>query len=303
MEQGATIYLVDELVSSVDLAIERFNSVLSKALKSHFEIKVRKINEIETDIDIAIISTSSQVRAKVTQELLVNNKVQYILFEKFLFQNRKDYSEIQIILKQKKVKAWVNQWMSSSVAFNEMAAWVGDGLKEISVDGKGWGLACNSVHFLDFLDSISGREGLKINKIDINNECFESKRSGFFELTGGISIQSARGIILNLSSKGIDSDNVIHIKMDGGNKCLEATLSIGEINCVFHAEDDEVSIKKYTLPMQSRITGGIVENICQNDTCTLPTYDQSIKHHLILFDCFSDVFKGNLGLADNCPIT
>ena len=120
MEQGATIYLVDELVSSVDLAIERFNSVLSKALKSHFEIKVRKINEIETDIDIAIISTSSSNRAKATKVLLGYNKVKYILFEKFLFQNRKDYSEIQILLDKHSIKAWTNEWMCSTLAFQKI---------------------------------------------------------------------------------------------------------------------------------------------------------------------------------------
>jgi hypothetical protein len=98
-------------------------------------------------------------------------------------------------------------------------------------------------------------------------------------------------------------DNVLNIKMSGKNKRLEATYSPGEMNCVFYIGQAEACIKKYTIPMQSQTTASIVKNIIQNGTCTLPTYEQSTKHHLVLFDCFKDVFKENLGLSNNCPIT
>jgi hypothetical protein len=303
IKEGAMIYLVDNSSESIDISKERFEQVVIKEERENFKIKVRRINEIESDIDIAIIATHSLSRAKVTKELILNNRVKYIIFEKFLFQNRKDYSEIQSLLEQNRVKSWVNQWVSSSLAFNDMANWIGSSLKEINVDGKNWGLACNSVHFLDFLDSISGRDHLEIKNIDIDKKIFASKRSGYFELSGKISIQSANGIMLNLSSKGMNSDNVIKIKMIGENKRLEATLSQGEMNCVFYTGQAEVCIKKYTIPMQSQTTASIVKNISQNGTCTLPTYEQSIKHHLVLFDCFKDVFRENLGLSNNCPIT
>ena len=303
IKEGAIIYLVDNSTQSIDISKERFEQVVNKEDRKNFKIKVRRINEIESDIDVAIIATSSLNRAMLTKELIEHNNIKYIIFEKFLFQNRSDYSEIQSLLKENGIKAWVNQWMSSSDAFQEMANWFDRNLKEIIIDGKNWGMACNSVHFLDYLDSLSGRTDLNIQASDVDKKVLKSKRPGYYELTGTIAIQSNNGVKLILSSSNLKTDGVIHIKMSGGNKRLEATLSIDEISCNFYDGDSKKSFKRYTLPMQSKTTGDTVQNIFKNGVCSLPTYEQSVKHHLILFDCFDNVFMETLQLNSKCPIT
>lgn len=303
LNESAVIYLVDNLAKSIEVAKERFNEVVNIGKVDQFEVKVRNIAEIEDDIDVAIIATSSLNRAQITKELVLYNKVKYIVFEKFLFQKRTDYTEIQSLLKRNGIKAWTNQWMSSSRVLQEMNSWFENNLKEIIIEGKNWGMACNSVHFLDYLDSVSGRENLIIQMCNIDSKILDSKRSGYFELTGVMTIQSESGIKLTLSSSNQETDGIINIKMFGGKKRLEATLSIGEIRCNYYEGDSEKHSKKYTLPLQSQTTGDTVQNISKNATCSLPSYEQSVKHHLILFDCFEKVFKKGLRLDNVCPIT
>lgn len=61
--------------------------------------------------------------------------------------------------------------------------------------------------------------------------------------------------------------------------------------------------KEYAIELQSERTGAIVEAISNNGSCALPTYAQSVKQHLVIFDCFQSVFKKQLRLSNTCPIT
>ena len=294
---------MDNSPQSIKIAKERFEEAVNKDEREKFEIKVREIDKIECDVDFAIISSNSLNRAELTKKLLSCTIVKYIIFEKFLFQRRSDYSDIHNILKEKKIKAWVNQWMSSSKAFKEMAESFGDDLQEIKIGGKNWGMACNAVHFVDYLDGISGRKGLSLKECSIDNGVIESKRDGYFELTGSVIIQSDDGVELTMSSARLETDGVINIQMIGTDKSLEAVLSIGVVKCNYYDNIHGNTSKEYILPMQSHTTGSIVEDIYDNGHCSLPTYEQSVKQHLVLFDCLESVFKKELKLSNTCPIT
>ena len=303
IQNGAMIYLVDSSPRLISTAIERFEEVVLKSNRDNFKINVREINKIRCDIDIAIISTTSKSRAILTKKLISNNRVKYIIFEKFLFQDKKDFKDIQNLLKLKKIKSWVNQWMSSSFAFNEMKDWFGSDLREIKVDGKNWDICCNSVHYLEYLDFISLRKGLTISDYSFDNKILKSKRPGYFELTGMVTIQSKCGVKMTLISHNLENDNIVNIHMLGKGKALDAIFSGSTIKCTYISEFSRKVIKEYDIPLQSDITGDIVEQIFYNGSCSLPTYDESMKQHLKLFDCFKGVFEQQLEVIDRCAIT
>jgi hypothetical protein len=306
INEGATIYLVDTSTQSIQTSRERFEEVINYNESSKFEIKVCDIDQIDIDIDIAIIATSSLNRASLTEKLLSCVTVKNIIFEKFLFQNRFEYTNIKNLLKEQKVKAWVNQWMSSSIAFVEMAKWFGKDLQEIKVEGKNWGLACNSVHFVEYLDSISNRQKLTVRESNLDNKVIKSKRPGYFELTGSVTIQSESGILLNLAcvhDKNAGNEKQIYIRMKSKKRHLEASLSNGVLKCDYYDDFYGSSFKEYVLPMQSQATGSIVETILSKNSCILPTYEHSMRQHLVLFDCFEGVFSKQLKLNGTCPIT
>jgi len=268
-----------------------------------FQINLRDIDNIECDIDIAIISSTALSRAMLTKTLLSNTKVKNIIFEKFLFQNRADYKEIQDLLKFKKINAWVNQWMSSSLAFNEMNNWFGNDLQEIKIDGRNWGMCCNSVHYLEYFDYISSRQGLLISNSNIDSKVLNSKRNNYFELTGTLTVKSKSGMKMILTSQNLKNDGVVNISMRGKSKTLDASFSGNTIKCKYYDELAGENCKQYEIPFHSQTTGNIVEEIFYNESCSLPTFNQSVRQHLILFDCFKIIFKQQLQLINKCPIT
>jgi hypothetical protein len=303
IKEDATIFLVDSNNQSIDTAKKRFKQVLVPSISGKFIVKVREIDKIQSNIDFAIISTTSSNRAAITRSLLSSSRVKYIIFEKFLFSDRQDYKNIQDLLKAKKVEAWVNQWMSSSNAFQEMNNWVGDDLQEISVSGENWGMACNSVHFIEYFDVITGGKDLKLVDCNIDSKILESKRLGYFELTGSITIESESGVKMNISCDFAKNIGFQKIQMIAGSKSLEATLVDQNFKCNYYDALNGNSFKEQVIPYQSEMTGSILEGIYLNESCSLPTYEQSIKHHLLLFDCFQNVFKKQLNLNNICPIT
>mgnify|MGYP006093042417 CR=1 FL=1 len=303
MKQGAIFYLVDSSNQSIETSKKRFKEAVTQNDKSKFEIKVRKIDKIECDLDFAIISSTSSSRAMLTERLLSCTKVKYIIFEKFLFQNKNDYRNIQNLLKEKKVKAWVNQWMSSSIPFKEMAEWFGPDLEEITIVGQNWGMGCNSVHYLEYLDEISGRRGLTVTESNLDSKVIESKRPGYYELTGSVTIKSETGIKMTLVSENLETDGIVNFQMTGKSKGLEATLSNEILKCNYDNKLSGKTSKEYTIQLQSEKTGDIVEGISNDGSCALPTYGQSMKQHLMIFDCFQSVFKKQFKLSNTCPIT
>lgn len=303
IENGAVIFLVDPLAKNIQRSQKRFIEVLPQDQRHKFQINLREIDNIGSDIDIAIISSTASSRSMLTKKLLSHTKVKYIIFEKFLFQNRADYKEIQDLLKFKKIKAWVNQWMSSSFAFNEMNNWFGNDLQEIKIDGRNWGMCCNSVHYLEYFDYISSRQGLIISNSNIDSKVLKSKRNDYFELTGIVTVKSKSGMKMTLTSQNLKTDGIINIRMLGKNKTLDASFSGNTIICKYYDELAGENCKQYEIPMQSQLTGNIVEKIFYNESCSLPTFDQSVRQHLLIFDCFKIAFKQQLQLINKCPIT
>ena len=297
---GANIYLVDVSAQSIDTALRRFHE---RNMGDKFSLQVRLINQIDVDIDCAIISTDSSARSFVTNQLLRHTNVKNIIFEKFLFQTKSEYELVSNLLKENNVNAWVNQWMSSQPAFSEMFKWFNGDLQSIDISGIQWGLGGNSVHFIDYFHSISNRNKLKLISADLDKNIVKNKRSGYLELTGSLLIENNKGLRLSLDSQRGSNDGLINIFMQGKSKKLHAKLTSGLLKCIFTNELHESIEAEHIIPLQSEMTGKIVDSICVNNKCSLPTYEESVIHHMLIFDIFYKAFKNNLDNIPFCPIT
>ena len=58
--------------------------------------------------EICIISTNADKRAEVTIDLLDTCSLNYLVFEKVVFQKKQDFKMISNIFKKKNINAWVN---------------------------------------------------------------------------------------------------------------------------------------------------------------------------------------------------
>ena len=151
-----------------------------------------------------------------------------------------------------------------------------------SVKGGNWGLACNSIHFLDLFSWMSGDKIEGINTDNLENNWFESKRKGFWEVNGSLEI-----IFSNGSTSYIQSSNTkdkVEIEISNGlvwNICEEDGVA---------KRNDSFTLNG-NMEYQSNMTTSIVDSVIENRKCNLPSLTESSHIHKIFLKAMLDHWK------------
>ena len=144
---------------------------------------------------------------------------------------------------------------------------------KVYVGNNDWGLACNSIHFLDLVSWWSDEKLVSVDTSCLDMTWFESKRPGFFEITGILKAKYSCGSELILESRTNGEKVLIHVKN------LEGQWIIDEKNGI------ATRPKGKTIPgrieNQSEMTARLVESILKNGQCDLPSFEQSSQTHRI----------------------
>src|ERR1051326_5817460 len=100
LQIAVELFAVDPSEISLQTAQARWNEVggLTKGVKF-----LDRIEQLPTAIDLAIIATGSAMRRLVIDQLTDYCAVRYMILEKFLFQQEKDFTEVSELLNRKKV--------------------------------------------------------------------------------------------------------------------------------------------------------------------------------------------------------
>jgi len=93
-----SITVFDPSAESLSTARQRYDQIPSSL--NHEINFLQTMEDLPKNIDLAIIATSSNVRRKVTEELLKNSTVKYLILEKILFQKAQDYKAIKKQIKK-----------------------------------------------------------------------------------------------------------------------------------------------------------------------------------------------------------
>ena len=298
------------LIDVVDLGLEQLNLAKERFEQIPEHVKIHSVNyrsslkEAFLDIDVCIIATTADVRCAITKEVLNTKKVKNIIFEKVLFQSLNDYDEVEQLLGDKGVKAWVNCPRRMYPFYHEVKEYFQEGERiSYHLNGGNWGLACNSIHFVDHMAFYSGMNDFEIDTTGLYDKIYESKRKGFVEFFGTLKLNYNNG-----------SELVLHSHMDSsapsvlsilGEKChvvaCEASgkaFISSEINAWKWEENNII------IPFQSELTHLAVAEILSKGHCCLTKYSDSAKLH-------KPLIKGLLKhielicnrKIDNCPIT
>ena len=79
-----------------------------------------KIEDVSNNIDICLIATTANVRKKVILELVSKKNVKFMILEKVVFQNEKDFDEILKLFEEKNIKSWVNCHLRAQPIYKEL---------------------------------------------------------------------------------------------------------------------------------------------------------------------------------------
>ena len=203
-------------------------------------------------------------------------------------------------------KVWVNQWLTSSYAFNKVYGMFKDSHSlKMHVYGNDWGMGCNSVHFIDFFDLLTGYQDLEVSNIELEDGYLESKRDGYVEFAGQISIESKNKSVLMLDAT-----------LNGGD-CKETRIDISDIDstckmklfadrleCEISSHDSGSKMETYRVLFQSEVTHTLIHDLVINDSCSLPAYERSFYHHRLIFPVFLTHLQDRCEWkGDHCPVT
>ena len=297
------IYIIDPSKESLNIAKERYDSLeLTDNNNVSYMNSIVDIN-IESNIDLVIIATSSNVRSFVTIELLKKFTVNTIIFEKILFQKKDDYFTIKRLLDINNVKAYVNCPMRMMSFYKDIKPLFKGTKFKYLVSGSQFGLVTNLIHFLDHISFLNEDSEYKANADFLDKEIIKSKRDGFYELNGSFQVDFKNGTqgFFNCNSTG---NAPIIVQAFNSKVHFISKESEGKV-LISKAENDwKWEVITFNIPFQSQLTTILVESLFDNNTCLLPTYEESMKIHLPYLDSLLNFVNDNDELKfDHYPFT
>src|SRR3989344_7830450 len=192
------ITVVDPSEQSLAVAKQRYEEMPQGKCRH----TIKYIQKIHTswNIDLVIIATTSDMRAKAIKDVLRNNKVRYFVLEKILFDKKSDYQAVEKIFTKLKIKAWVNCPRRVRPIFKKIKKELTGRVISLRGTGSQWGLACNTVQFLDLVSYLTGDNDYAVDTHRLDKKILQSKRRGFLEISGTLCANFKNGSYCELTS-------------------------------------------------------------------------------------------------------
>lgn len=296
------IEVVDPSPVSLDAARQRFAemppnpAVLSVNYHSSIEA-------LPSTLDYVVVATTADVRLSVLQALLTDRNVRAVLLEKVLFQCQGDYAVAKALLATHKVQAWVNCPRRSFPIYGLIQDFFADEpLKYFQVMGGGWGLGCNSIHFIDLLGMLTGNLPTDISTVDLDKVLVPSKRKNFMEFTGSLfgRFGDTRFEITSLA----ESSARLLLTLRSESRTCVVDEAAGRAFFFDVKRQTQWEHRDFEVPFLSNLSTSIATQILTEGTSEVATFEQSTAYHLPLLAALGAHAAQTQGTpADFCPVT
>lgn len=298
------LYVVDPNDQSLHNAQKLANEVNSNSNIKSIKFSKELPKDID-EIDLCIISTSSDIRLNVLKQLISNISVENIILEKVLFQSVEELDESKRIISENKINCWVNCFRREEKCWKEMKEYfLGNSNMKLYYGKSDWSMCCNSIHILDLAVWLFNDKIKFIENSYLDNTIYESKRQGFIELTGILKGELENGGSFKLESTyGIPQEKV-EFEIISDTRKLKVNES-EEKAILYRKENNWIPEEyKFHIPFQSEKTQKIVKKILETKQCDLTTLNESIEIHKPLLHSFIDhLNKISDSKYTYCPIT
>jgi hypothetical protein len=290
------IYVLDASTESLGICEQRYKEIPENDRIGKI-VFTTQWDEIPAPIDIAIVATGSKPRCTIIHELVEKHQCRTLILEKFLFPKMCDYDDISGLFQKNNVQAWVNCSRRYFACYQKLREiLVEDGPLTFILEGKNWGLCCNSIHQIDLFAYLSGAKQISFDCSGIDPTLYESKRSGYIEMTGTIKGVADNGSIFQISSFAeFDSPGKLSIKSQ------HHSIDIFEgLNKMIIDGMEEAMNMSY----QSDLTGKYVVELISAHSLPLASYEESANLHQQILPHFLNLYNQLNGTnSDLCPIT
>jgi len=286
------IYGVDPFQSSLDLSTERFHQENKGGHKLYMS---KETSGLPSEAELLIVSVDSANRLAALLAVLEHCTPKAILLEKILFNKFEEFETFQTILNNLAVPCWVNCSRNIWPGYQNLKETLSDKtIKSYTVSGSDWGLGCNAIHFIAALEFLAGEAVTEMSMDTDTAAIRDSKRSGYKEVTGTLSGKMASGGTVSLSSLE-EGEQPISVIIEASNG--RYVIAEGKTMTVNDGEE-----QPFPLLYTSQLTEPLIE-ILKHRRSDLPSYEDSVHQHRVMFKALNDVFYGKGNNEAQCPVT
>lgn len=269
------IDVVDPAQDALDIAAARYAEMPQGDTSVSYYTDIPS----EKGYGVAVIATSSGVRADVTRALIARCSVRYIIFEKVLFSRLEEYDAIESLLRQKNIRAWVNCPRRMYPLTQDIKELVQGGPLLLTMQGGMWGLGCNAIHAVDLLACLTGELEFAWDTTYLDPMIHASPRAGYDEFSGLLLARSTDGasrLVLHAQHRSA-APATMHIITETVKIDLDEASGTGTLYRLDTGWKPEPL--SYRIPYQSELTQLVVESLMLQQATMLTTYEDSCVLH------------------------
>lgn len=286
------IHVFDPLPESLVRAEQRWNEMQPAA--SHDVHYLTSLSSLPGTMDLAIVATTADVRGALVAQIARHADIAYWVLEKVLTQSVDEIADLQKTLDGK--LAWVNTPMHLWPLYYKLreAYQVGTPIEAIFEGFRG--LACNAIHYIDFVSRWNGAPVTGMDVSGLGREWYGAKRHGFYEVDGEIKVQFADGSKLQLASDRNNLGYKVRLRIAGDD------WQVSESEGVARAVDGRTV--QGGVAFQSQLTAPMAESIFAARPCGLPTLEESAQQHIFFLNALLEHWNRHMpNKVERLPIT
>ena len=274
--------------------------------KFNKNIIIKTINQsyFDNNYDLVIFASTANGRYTLLKNILKSVKINFIIFEKIVFQSESQFYKSLKLITENKIKAWVNCTRRQYKSYQYLAKIIeNNNIKNFHMTVSGnFEFSSNLIHFIDLFSFLSNTDKMKLVNYNLHS-IKNSKRKNFYEFSGFAKIVCENNNNLQVNNNVKDKNGVfVHLK---SNK-FEMQFNENTSKFLIIKNNLKINYKKFNFKhiYISQIMTEIYEDIIFNKSCNLTTINSSYFHHILFLKKFTVFFnlKKNLNLK-SLPIT
>ncbi len=293
LSESTDIWVFDLSAESLARAEQRWNEM--PQLADHFVNYTNDLSTLPKVIDLAIVATTADVRTMLIKNIMKHTNIRNWVLEKVLAQNVAQILELEKMLGRKNA-SWVNTPMHMWPLYRNLRQTYQRGMPIDAIFEGFRGLACNAIHYIDFVSRWNHANILRVDVSGLKSEWYPAKRNGFYEVDGEILINFSDGSKLKIISEieNLSYKVTLRIGQDEWN--------VSEVEGKARATDGR-SVEG-TIEFQSQLTAPMATAIFSGESCGLPTLEQSAHQHTMLLSALLEHWNTHMPeKVDRLPIT
>lgn len=284
--------------SSAALSLARVRWLEAGGGRCHHQVSwLDSIPRELSSVHLVLLVTPAKGRAHLVERIAAQIAVGYWVIEKVLAQSEAELEVIKRALSRSR-GAWVNTpRRMMSLHQNLRKEFLSRGPIKCGYSGGQWGLACNSIHFLDLISWWSSERLESIDTSGLDALWFESKRAGYSEVSGKLLATYSLGTTLTLEARNEYETKALQVELADGT-----LWTVNEVCGIARSANGEQVDGRFEL--QSQLSTRLVEGILTEGQCDLPTLEESTKMHSVYLEAMLNHWNfSHLRNDQRIPIT